>query len=69
MNPTTKPQARDTAPPEATTECAYADLLSEARRVSPRVGPALAAALATEHLGTDTQAALAPRIYEAVKHG
>ena len=69
MTVTTKPQARDTLPPETTTECAYEEILRDARLRAPRVGLALAAALVTEHLGADTQAALAPRIYGAVKHG
>lgn len=69
MTVTTRPQERETLPPESRPACAYEDLLVEIRRLSPRVGTALAAALATEALGAITQAALAPRLYEVVKHG
>lgn len=61
------PAAHSTRPPSADSGCAYAELIAAVRESAPRLGVALAAAVATEHLGADAQAALAERLYNVVK--
>lgn len=64
---TINPTARSTRPPSPDSDCAYADLIAAVRESAPRLGVALAAAVVTEHLGSDVQAALAERLYNVVK--
>jgi hypothetical protein len=69
MIDTVRPDSLTTKPPSSQgAPCAYADLLAKVRAAAPRVGVALAAAMACEDYGPDAQAALAPRLWEVVRH-
>lgn len=66
---TIRPQTQTTKPPTSTDECAYATLLDRIRDSEHRQGNlALAVAVSLDDFDPSCRAALAERLYDAVRY-